>query len=86
MNVFADGIHVFHIFFHRVGVIETQVGGAAVFLRHPKVDADSLGMADVQVTIGFGRETGLYLGVVLVVPDVFLDDFFNKINSVKYLG
>ena len=38
-------------------VVETQVALAAVFLGQAEVDADALGVADMQVAVGFGRET-----------------------------
>ena len=51
-----DGIDVFLLFLFGVGVIEAHVAHAAVIARQPEVQADALGVADVQVAIGFGRK------------------------------
>jgi hypothetical protein len=51
-----DGIDVLLLFFFRVGVVEAQVAGAAVALRQPEVEADRLGVADVQIAVRLRRE------------------------------
>src|SRR5690606_17050568 len=53
-----DGIDVFLVFLLGVGVVEAQVAHAAVVARQPEVHADALGVADVQVAVGLGREAG----------------------------
>ena len=40
----------------RVGVVEAQVAAAAEFLRDAEVQADRLGMADVQIAVRLRRE------------------------------
>jgi hypothetical protein len=37
-------------------------------------------MADMEVSVWFGRETGLYFGIVLSVPNIFFDNLFNEIH------
>ncbi len=54
MDIFFDRIHVFHIFFDRVGVIEAQVALAAKCFGRAEIDADGFGVADMQVTVRFG--------------------------------
>jgi hypothetical protein len=49
-----DGAHIFVFFLFRVGVVEPQVAGAAVVAREAEVQADALGMADVQIAVGLG--------------------------------
>ncbi len=51
-----DGIDVLLIFLFRVGVVEAQVAGASVVACQSKVQANALGMADMQVAVGFGRK------------------------------
>jgi hypothetical protein len=45
-----------------------------------EIQADRLGVADMQVTVGFRRETGGHPAVVRVVFEIFLDDGFDKVG------
>ena len=47
-----------------VGVVKAHVADAAVVARQAEVQADALGVAHVQVAVGFGREAGADLGRV----------------------
>mmetsp|Transcript_5508 Transcript_5508/g.13223 ORF Transcript_5508/g.13223 Transcript_5508/m.13223 type:complete len:548 (-) Transcript_5508:1450-3093(-) len=53
-----DGVDVLQLLLLGVGVVEAQVAGAAVVACQAEVQADALGMADVQIAIGLGREAG----------------------------
>ena len=53
-----DRVDVLLLFLLRVGVVEAQVADAAVVLRQAEVQADALGVADVQVAVGLGRKAG----------------------------
>jgi len=55
-HVILDGLRVFLALLLRVGVVEAQVAGALVILREAEVQADRLGVADVQITVRLGRE------------------------------
>ena len=59
-----DGVDVFHLLFFRVGVVKPQVADAAVVARQAEVEANALGVADVQVAVGLGREAGADFGGV----------------------
>ena len=59
-----DAVDVFDVFLLGVGVVKAQVADAVVVARQAEVDADALGMADVQVAIGLGRKAGADLGRV----------------------
>jgi hypothetical protein len=59
-----DGVDVLLLFLLGVGVVEAQVADAAVVARQAEVQADALGVADVQVAVGLGREAGADLGRV----------------------
>lgn len=52
LDVGLDGIDVLLVFLGRVGVIEAQMAIASEFLGQAEVQADRLGVADVQVTVG----------------------------------
>ena len=55
-HVALDGVDVFLLLLGRVGVVEAQVAAAAELLRHAEVEADRLGVADVQVAVGLRRK------------------------------
>ncbi|MNE43253.1 hypothetical protein D3C80_1374210 [compost metagenome] len=52
-----DGVDKFDVFFYRVGVIEAQVTLALIILGDTKVQANGLGMADMQIAIRLRCET-----------------------------
>ena len=77
LDVFFDGVDLFVVFFFGVGIVETQVAQAVVNIRQTEVQADGFGMADMQVAVGFGRETGLD-GCMFTAFEVFFDDGADK--------
>ena len=78
LNVFFDGVDVFVVFFFRVGIVKTQVAQAVVNIRQTEVQADGFCVADVQVTVWLGRETGLD-GCMFTAFEVFFDDGADKV-------
>ena len=58
-HVLLDGFHILHLLLAGIGVVEAQVAEAPVIGGNPEIDTDGFGMADVQVAVGFGRETGM---------------------------
>ena len=59
-----DRIDVFLFFLFRIGVVEAQVAAAAVVARQTEVEADRLGVAEVQIAVRFGRKARAYPGRV----------------------
>ena len=57
-DVLLDGVDVLDVFLDRVGVVEAQVAAAAELGGDAEVEADGLGVADVQVAVGLGRKAG----------------------------
>ncbi len=55
-HVALDRVDIFLLFLGRVGVVETQVAASAIFLRHPEIEADRLGVTDMEIAVGLGRE------------------------------
>ena len=51
-----DRVDVLLFFLFRVRVVKAQVADAAVVAGEAEIQADALGMADVQVTVGFRRK------------------------------
>ncbi|MNK85884.1 hypothetical protein D3C87_1057810 [compost metagenome] len=78
-HVGHDGVDVFEFFLGGVGVVEPQVAAAAVLLGNAEVQADRLGMADVQVTVRLRRKAGDD-GLVLAGAQVILDDLTDEIE------
>ena len=57
-DVGLDGVDVLLLFLHRVGVVEAQMAAAAELAGDAEVEADRLGVADVEVAVGLRREAG----------------------------
>ena len=57
-HVALDGVDIFLLFLGRVGVVEAQMAAAAEFLGDAEIEADRLGVADMQIAVRLGREAG----------------------------
>src|SRR4051812_13508684 len=53
---FLDGVDVFLLFLRRIGVVEAKVTAPAVLLGQAEVEADRLGMAEMQVSVRLRRK------------------------------
>ena len=51
-----DGVDIFLLLLRRVRVVEPQIACAAEFPGDPEIDADRLGVADVQIAVGLRRK------------------------------
>ena len=80
VNIGLDGLHKLDLFLGGVGVIETKIEFAAVFLRHTIVQKYALGVADMKVTVGLGGKTCMYT-VIDAVPEVLVDFLFYKMSA-----
>ncbi len=85
LYVALDRVDVLLVLLGRVGVIETQVALTTELLRQAKVQANRLGVPDVQITVGLRGETGDDLGMLAGVQ-VSLDDRTEKVASGGSLG
>ena len=72
-HVFFNRVGVFGLFLFGVGVVEAQVAVAAEGFRHVEVQADGLGVADMQVSVRFGGEPG-HNSRTFAGAQVFFDD------------
>ena len=57
-HVVLDGVDIFLILPGRIGVVVAQIALAAEFLRDAKIQADRLGVTDVQIAVRLRREAG----------------------------
>ena len=55
-HIADNRVDVLLIFFGRVGVVEAEVAAAAEFRSDTEVEADRLGMADMEIAVGLRRE------------------------------
>ena len=55
-DVLLDGFHVLDLFGLGVRIVEAEVAQAPVISGQPEVDANGLGVADVEVAVRFGRK------------------------------
>lgn len=78
-HVLGDRVHVFDVFFRRVGVVHPKVADAAEFAGNAEIQANALGVPDVEITIRFGRKTRMNL-FVLPGGQIGRDDIPDKIG------
>ena len=77
-HVALDRVDVLLLLLGRIGVVEAQVAAPAELLGDAEVQADRLGVADVQVAVRLGRKAGHHRRVPLGV-EVGLDDVADEI-------
>ena len=81
LDVFLDGFHVFHIFFGGVGIVKAEVAYTAIAGCDSEIQADGLGVSDVEVSVWLGRESCLYAVSILTFAEVFLYSLFNEVQT-----
>ena len=57
LDILLDGLHEFHLLLGGVRIVETHIKLAAVFLGQAVIQQYRLGMSDMQISVGFRRET-----------------------------
>ena len=77
-HVALDGVDVLLLLLGRVGVVEAQMAAPAELLGDAEVEADRLGVADVQIAVRLGRKARHHGRVPLGV-EIGLDDVANEI-------
>ena len=80
-DVLLDGVDVLLLFFFGIGVVEAQVGLAAELVGEAEVEADGLGVADVEIAVGLGGKARLDDGVAeFFGAHVFGDDVAEEVG------
>ena len=77
-HILLDRLRIFLAFLFRVGVVEAQVAFAVVILRQAEIQADGLGMADMQIAVRLGREARDD-ALVLAAGQIGIDDAADEI-------
>ena len=57
-HVALDRVDIFLLFLGRIGVVVTQIALSAELLGDAEIQADRLGVADMQIAVGLGRKAG----------------------------
>ena len=83
VDVAHDGVDVLDAFGQRIGVVEAKVAMAAILLGHTEVEADRLGVTDVQVAVRLRRKAGDDAAVMLARAEVVLDDLADEIRMAR---
>ena len=82
-HVRLDGVDVLLLFLFGIGVVEAQVGLAAELVGESEVEADGLGVADVEVAVGLGRKARLDDGVAVLFGAHVLGDLIAEKVGVE---
>ena len=75
----TNRIDIFLRLFLGIGVIKTQMTDTCIIMRNTKIQANTLGMPDMQITIGFRRETGLHTPIPFTGAIIFINNVANEI-------
>ncbi len=79
-HVALDGVDIFLLFLHRVGIVEAQVAAAAEFLGDAEIQADRLGMADMEIAVRLRGKAGDHLTDAARV-EIGLDDVADEVAA-----
>ncbi len=80
-DVLLDRLDVLDVFLGRVGVVHPQVAPAAELVGDAEVQADGLGVADVEVAVGLWRKPRMDAPAVLAGLAVGDDDLADEIEG-----
>ena len=75
-----DRVDVLDAFLFRIRVVEAQMAHAAVAARHAEVQADALGVTDVQIAVRLRREARFDALAPLAGAVVFVNDVADEIG------
>ena len=79
-DVLLDRLDVLDVFLRRIGVVEAQVASAAELLGDAEVQADRLGVADVQVAVRLRRKPRVHTPAMSAGPQVLGDDLADEVE------
>src|SRR4030095_15426449 len=79
LYVFLNGVDILDLFFFRVGVVKAEVGLATEFVGEAEIQANSLGVPNMEIAIGLGRKTSLYPSREFISLQILADNIANEI-------
>ena len=80
VHVLGDGIHILDVFLGRVGVVHAEVADAAELAGDAEIEADGLGVADMEVAVRFGRKARVYSLLKFFRLLILVNDIADKIG------
>ena len=80
VDVFLDRVDVLLVLFARIGVVEAEIALAAELLGDAEVQANALGVPDVQIAVGLRGEARLDPAAVFAGAIVFENDLANEVD------
>src|SRR5215471_18207588 len=86
-HVALDGIDIFLLLLHWIGVVEAQMTTAAELLGHAEVENDRLGVADVQIAVRLRRKAGHHRALAFsreVRPDDVADEILPRLPHRRF--
>ena len=79
--VLFDRFDVLVVFLCGIGIVEPQVTETLKLRGDAEIEADRLGVADVKIAVGFGREAGVYAAIPFLGRLVCSDNLFDKVQG-----
>ena len=84
LHIFHNRVDVLRLLFLWIRVVETQVSVSAKFVCQTEVQADCLGVSNVQISVWLRRETCLHPAAVLIRLQIFDNDVANEVRSTRF--
>ena len=85
LDVTLNTLNILGVLLLGIGIVETQITDTAVLLGNAEVEGNSLGMTDVQITVGLRRETCLNPLSVLAFCQVIYHYLFHEVQTLPDL-
>ena len=80
VDIALDGVDVFLLLLGRIGVVEAQIALAAELLGDAEIQADGLGVSDMEIAVGLRRKPGDDLAGA-AAGEIGLDDVANEVAT-----
>ena len=79
-DILDDRVHILHFFLGGIRIVEPEIAQPVIIAGEAKIQADGLGVTDMEIAVGLGRKPGVDPAVVLSIPYIFVDDLADKIG------
>src|SRR5205807_1057008 len=86
LHILLDRFDILGFFFFWIGVVKTQIRVSAKLVGESKVEADCLGVADVQVSVRLRRKARLHPAAVLVRLQVVENNVAYEVRRARLRG
>jgi len=85
VDVLLDRFDIFRLLLGGIGVVHPQVAAPLIVARDPEVEADRLGVADVEIAVRLRRESRDHQRV-LSRRQIGIDDLADEVGGARSLG